>query len=73
MSTGLSGGRISYSKVLRTMFSNAANVEDVLLASHLLKSSENIRILPDIQHCGSNLIRNNSRESREIFFAKEIL
>ncbi|VDO63420.1 unnamed protein product [Schistosoma margrebowiei] len=55
-------------RLLRVTLKNATDVKDVLLASHLLKSDGNVRILPDIPYSEHNLIRNISKESRETFF-----
>ncbi|CAI2726671.1 unnamed protein product [Schistosoma spindalis] len=58
----------NHPRLLRVTLKNATEVEDVLLASHLLKSDGNVRILPDIPYSERNLIRNVPKDSREKFF-----
>ncbi|VDP62010.1 unnamed protein product [Schistosoma curassoni] len=58
----------NHPRLLRVTLKNATDVEDVLLASHLLKSDGNVRILPDIPYSERNLIGNIPKESRDQFF-----
>ncbi|VDO50854.1 unnamed protein product [Schistosoma margrebowiei] len=58
----------NHPRLLRATLKNATDVDDVLLASHLLKSDGNEKILPDILYSERNLIRNIPKESRETFF-----
>ncbi|VDP79288.1 unnamed protein product [Schistosoma curassoni] len=60
----------NHSRLLRVTLKNATDVEDVLLACHLLRSDGNVRILPDIPYSERNLIRNISKESRETLFSE---
>ena len=58
----------NHPRLLRVTLKNASDVEDVLLASHLLKSDGNVRILPDIPYTERNRTRNIPKEYREAFF-----
>ncbi|VDO94878.1 unnamed protein product [Schistosoma margrebowiei] len=60
----------NHPRLLRLTIKNSTDVEDVLLASHLLKSDGNVRILPDIPYSERNLIRNIPKESRQKFFRR---
>lgn len=52
----------------RVTLTNAADVRDFLLASHLLKSDLDVRILPDIPYPERSLAQNIPTKSRETFF-----
>ena len=68
LTRGKDSNHLNHPRLLRVTLKNASDVEDVLLASHLLKSDGNVRILPDIPYSERNLIRNIPKESREAFF-----
>ncbi|VDP53433.1 unnamed protein product [Schistosoma margrebowiei] len=68
LSRGKDSKHLNHPRLLRVTLKNAIDIEDVLLASHLLKSDGNVRILPDIPFCERNIIRNIPKESREKFF-----
>ncbi|CAH8453908.1 unnamed protein product [Schistosoma bovis] len=68
LTRGKDSKHLNHPRLLRVTLKNATDVEDVLLASHLLKSDGNVRILPDILYSERNIIRNVPKESREKFF-----
>ncbi|VDO82890.1 unnamed protein product [Schistosoma curassoni] len=53
----------NHPRLLRVTLKNATDVEDVLLASHLLKSDGNVRMLLDTLYSEHNLIQNILKES----------
>lgn len=57
---------------LRVTLTNAAEVEDVLLASHSVKSDKNASIPSDIPYSELNLIRNILRNLARRLFVEEI-
>ncbi|VDO55384.1 unnamed protein product [Schistosoma margrebowiei] len=67
LTRGMDSKHQNLRSLLRVTLKNATDVEDVLLASHLLKSDGNVRILPDIQYSERNLIRNIPKETRDQF------
>ncbi|VDP31432.1 unnamed protein product [Schistosoma margrebowiei] len=58
----------NHPRLLCVTLKNATDVKDVLLASHLLKSDGNVRILSDIPYSERDLIRNIPKETRDQFF-----
>lgn len=50
------------------MLTNTADVDDVSLANHLMKSNSDMRILSDILYSECNLTRNIPKEYYETFF-----
>lgn len=72
--TRLTQGKVfkhqNHPSLRRVTLKTATDVEDVLLASHLVKSDGNVRILPDIPYSERNPIQNIPREFREKFFRR---
>lgn len=53
--------------LLFVMLTNATDLGDDLLASNLLRSHGNVRILPDVSYSERNIIRKIISESRKTF------